>query len=122
MRFLGNILWLILGGIVIVLEYLISSILLMITIIGIPFALQTLKLAGLAIWPFGKEIIYSEKTPGCLSIFMNVLWLLIGGLWIAFTHAVLGLILFITIIGIPFGQQHFKMAALALSPFGANIK
>lgn len=122
MRLLGNILWLLLGGIIIVLEYLVSSILLMITIIGIPFAMQTLKLSGLALWPFGREIIYSGKSTGCLSVFMNVLWLLLGGIWIAFTHALLGLILFITIIGIPFGKQHFKMAALALSPFGAEIK
>jgi uncharacterized membrane protein YccF (DUF307 family) len=122
MRLIGNILWLLFGGILIVLEYLISSILLMVTIIGIPFGIQTLKLAGLAIWPFGRKIVYTEKPSGCLNILMNLLWLLLGGLWIALSHVLIGVILSITIIGIPFGQQHFKMAALALSPFGAQIE
>ena len=121
MRFIGNIIWLLFGGLVIAIEYFIGSIILMITIVGIPFGLQTLKMASLAIWPFGRDSRVHERASGCLYIFMNILWLLTGGLWIAITHAIFGLILLITIIGIPFGLQHFKLTAIALSPFGRDI-
>jgi uncharacterized membrane protein YccF (DUF307 family) len=121
MRILGNILWLLLGGIITALEYFISSIILMITIIGIPFGIQTLKLGVLALWPFGKTTIQSERSSGCLYIIFNIIWILIGGIWIALSHLVFGLILYITIIGIPFGNQHFKLAGLALTPFGRDI-
>ena len=92
---LMNLLWLLLGGIFTAVEYLISSLLMMLTIIGIPFGMQTLKLAGLALWPFGKEVRSGNRSGGCLYILMN--------------------------IGIPFGLQHFKLASLALSPFGKDI-
>lgn len=121
MKLLGNIIWLVFGGIVIALEYFISSIILMVTIIGIPFGLQTLKLAGLALWPFGKSIKTEEKSSGCLYTFINVLWILTGGIWIAISHLIMGVIFFITIIGIPFGKQHFKLAELALTPFGKVV-
>lgn len=121
MRFLGNLIWLIFGGIIIAVEYLIGSIVLMITIIGIPFGIQTLKMAALAIWPFGRDTRVHSRASGCLYILMNILWLLTGGLWIAATHALFGVILCITIIGIPFGLQHFKLTAIALSPFGRDI-
>lgn len=121
MNFLGNAIWLIFGGLIVAIEYLISSILLFITIIGIPFGLQTLKLAGLALWPFGKDIRVNEKSSGCLSTLMNVIWILFGGIWISLTHVVFGIILGITIIGIPFAKQHFKLATLALTPFGREI-
>jgi uncharacterized membrane protein YccF (DUF307 family) len=121
MRFLGNLVWLIFGGIIIAIEYFIGSIFLMITIIGIPFGIQTLKMAALAIWPFGRDTRVHARASGCLYILMNIIWLLTGGLWIAATHALFGLILCITIIGIPFGLQHFKLTAIALSPFGRDI-
>ena len=121
MRLIGNIVWLIFGGIIIAVEYFIGSIILMITIVGIPFGIQTLKMAALAIWPFGRDTRVHERASGCLYILMNILWLLTGGLWIAATHAIFGLILCITIIGIPFGIQHFKLTAIALSPFGRDI-
>jgi uncharacterized membrane protein YccF (DUF307 family) len=121
MRFLGNIIWLIFGGLVIAVEYFIGSIILIITIIGIPFGIQTLKMAALAIWPFGRDTRVHERSSGCLYILMNILWLLCGGIWIALTHALFGLLLCITIIGIPFGLQHFKLTAIALSPFGRDI-
>ena len=114
---LMNLLWLLLGGIFTAVEYLISSILMMLTIIGIPFGMQTLKLAGLALWPFGKEVRSGNRSGGCLYILMNILWIFLGGIWICLSHLVFGAILCITIIGIPFGLQHFKLAALALSPF-----
>jgi len=121
MNLLGNIIWLIFGGLIVAFEYLVSSILLFITIIGIPFGLQTLKLAGLALWPFGKDTRVTEKSSGCLSTLMNVIWILFGGIWICLTHLVFGIILGITIIGIPFAKQHFKLATLALTPFGREI-
>jgi len=121
MRIIGNLVWLIFGGIIIAVEYFIGSIILMITIVGIPFGIQTLKMAALAIWPFGRDTRVHERASGCLYILMNILWLLTGGLWIAATHAIFGLILCITIIGIPFGLQHFKLTAIALSPFGRDI-
>ena len=102
-------------------EYLVSSLLLMITIIGIPFGLQTLKLALLALWPFGSTVTDNGNSGGCLCIIMNILWIILGGFWICLTHLGFGLLLCITIIGIPWGRQHFKMAALALTPFGKNI-
>ena len=121
MKFLGNIIWLICGGLITAVEYLISSLLLMITIIGIPFGLQSLKLGMLALWPFGSRVTDKGNSGGCLCLVMNVIWICIGGFWICLPHLFFGLLLCITIIGIPFGRQHFKMAALALTPFGKNI-
>ena len=121
MNFLGNLVWLLFGGIIIAIEYFIGSLILMITIIGIPFGIQTLKMAALAIWPFGRTTRVQSRASGCLYILMNVLWLITGGLWIAATHAIFGILLCITIIGIPFGLQHFKLTAIALSPFGRDI-
>ena len=122
MKFLGNLIWLLCGGIITSVEYLIASLGLMITIIGIPFGIQTLKLAMLSLWPFGSEVVDNENTGGCLSVFMNVIWIFIGGIWICLTHLFFGILLCITIIGIPFGKQHFKMAALSLAPFGKTIQ
>lgn len=116
-----NVLWLVFGGIVTAVEYLISSLLLMVTIVGIPFGMQTLKMAGLALWPFGKEVRSGERSGGCLYVLMNVLWIFLGGIWISLSHLAFGVFLCITIIGIPFGLQHFKLAALALTPFGKDI-
>ncbi len=113
--------WLVFGGIIISAEYLISSILLMVTIIGIPFGLQTLKLAMLALWPFGAETRLKPGNPGCFSTLMNVVWILIGGIWISLTHLAFGILFAITIIGLPFALQHFKLAGLALTPFGREI-
>ncbi|NLV18966.1 MAG: YccF domain-containing protein [Bacteroidetes bacterium] len=121
MKIIGNLIWLLLGGIIIAIEYLIGSIALMITIIGIPFGLQTLKMASLAVWPFGRDSRVHSRSSGCLYILMNVIWLIFGGIWIALTHALLGLVLCITIIGIPFGLQHFKLTSLGLTPFGRDI-
>lgn len=118
---LMNILWLLFGGILTAVEYLVSSLLLMITIVGIPFGMQTLKMASLALWPFGKEVRSGSRSDGCLYVLMNVLWILLGGIWICVSHLVFGAILCITIIGIPFGLQHFKLASVALMPFGKDI-
>ncbi|MBO5074071.1 MAG: YccF domain-containing protein [Bacteroidales bacterium] len=121
MKFLGNILWFVLGGFIVSIYYFIVGLLFCITIIGIPFGLQLIKLAGFALWPFGHEIQSDTNDGGCLSIFMNVIWILVGGIEIAMLHLTFGVFLCITIIGIPFGLQHFKMALLALIPFGKKI-
>ena len=120
MKFLGNIIWLIFGGLVTAIEYIIASLCMMITIVGIPFGLQTIKLGMLALWPFGSKVI-DNGSSGCLSVVMNILWIIFGGLCICLTHLLFGILLCITIIGIPFGNQHFKMAKLALTPFGKDI-
>ncbi|MDE6342494.1 MAG: YccF domain-containing protein [Muribaculaceae bacterium] len=116
-----NIIWLVFGGVMIAIEYAVSSLLLMITIIGIPFGLQTFKLAVLALWPFGAGIESGSWPSGCLAGIMNVIWWFVGGFPIALTHLFWGLIFCITIIGIPFGKQHFKLMRLALFPFGNKI-
>jgi uncharacterized membrane protein YccF (DUF307 family) len=121
MKILGNLVWLIFGGIIIAIEYFVGSIVLIVTIVGIPFGLQTLKMASLALWPFGRDTRVQSRASGCLYILMNIIWLLCGGLCIAITHALFGALLCITIIGIPFGMQHFKMTAIALIPFGRDI-
>ncbi len=128
MKILGNIIWLIFGGLHTAIEYFIAGLVLMITIIGIPFGLQSMKLGVLAIWPFGSKVKRKPSQPSCLSTFMNVLWFFVGGIWICLTHRRLvltivfyGLLLCITIIGFPWGKMHFRLAKLALSPFGMEV-
>ena len=121
MKLLGNIIWLVFGGVIISIEYFISSLLLMVTIIGIPFGIQTMKLALFALWPFGSRVVDTDSSSGCLTSIMNIIWILIGGIWIALSHLGFGIIFAITIIGIPFAKQHFKLAKLALTPFKKNI-
>jgi uncharacterized membrane protein YccF (DUF307 family) len=122
MKTLGNIIWLLFGGIFIFLEYLVGGLILCLTIVGIPFGIQIFKLSFVALWPFGKKIENNPNSSGCLNVLMNIIWLFFGGIWIALSHAVIGLLLAITIIGIPFAIQHFKLAGLALSPFGKTIQ
>jgi len=122
MKILGNIIWLILGGLVTSLEYFAASIVLIVTIIGIPFGLQSIKLGVLTLWPFGQEIRHRETSSGCLNLFMNILWIIIGGIWISLTHLAFGVLLAITIIGLPFARQHFKLARLAFTPFGYDVE
>ena len=121
MNILGNILWIVLGGIFISMYYALVGLLFCITIVGIPFGIQLLKIAGFALWPFGRQIVAGETDGGCLSLIMNVIWIILGGVEIALAHIGLGIGFCITIIGIPFGLQHFKMALLALTPFGKQI-
>ena len=109
------------GGIRVSVCNFMLGILYCITIIGIPFGLQLIKIAGLALWPFGHDIQSDTNDGGCLAIIMNVIWVLVGGIEIAMLHLTFGVFLCLTIIGIPFGVQHFKMALLALIPFGKKI-
>lgn len=121
MNILLNIIWVVFGGLMIALEYALSSVAMIITIIGIPFGLQTIKLARVALWPFGTNIEDSGWPSGCLAGIMNVIWWFVGGFVIALTHLGWGLLFCITIIGIPFGLQHFKLMRLALFPFGNSV-
>lgn len=121
MNFLGNLIWLIFGGLITAIGYFVSAVVLMLTIVGIPFGIQILKIGVLALWPFGSEVRERQSAGGCLYIMMNVLWILIGGFWISVTHIAFGILLAITIIGIPWARQHFKLAGLALTPFGKEI-
>lgn len=121
MKTLGNIIWIVFGGAVTAIEYVVASIGLMVTIIGIPFGLQSLKLAELELWPFKKKVVHCEQSSGCISFIMNIIWFFVGGLPIALTHLLFGVLFYITIIGIPFGNQHFKLMKLAFVPFGKKI-
>ena len=117
-RVLGNILWFIFGGFVSGLVWALYGILWSITIVGIPIGVQCFKFAGLAFFPFGKEINYGG---GAVSLIANIIWLIVTGIPMAIGNAVWGCLLCITIIGIPFGKQFFKFAKLSLMPFGATI-
>lgn len=121
MKILGNIVWLIFGGLEIAVEYFVASLVMMITIIGFPFGVANMRLGVLALWPFGSHIEDKGNGHGCLNIFMNVLWFIIGGFWIALTHLFFGVLLCITIVGIPWGKMHFRLMKLAVCPFGKQV-
>ena len=122
MKIFLNIIWVIFGGWMIALEYVTSSILMMLTIIGFPFGLQTMKLALVGLWPFGAKIVDNNWPSGCLAGIMNVIWWILGGFAIALTHLAWGVFFCLTIVGIPFGMQHFKLMRLALLPFGNSVE
>ena len=119
MRILGNIIWMICGGFISWLSWILAGCFWCITIIGIPVGLQCFKLASISLNPFGKEV---ETSGHSFSFIMNVLWFLFSGIEMAFINFVLGCILCITIIGIPFGKQFFKIAKVALMPFGTVVR
>lgn len=121
MRLLLNILWAILGGgLVTALEYLLAGLLCCLTVVGIPFGLQCFKLAGLALFPFGKDFSSGRSTISGTA--GNILWLVVAGFWIFLTHLGLALGLAVTLIGIPFAYQHVKLGFLALWPFGVRVR
>lgn len=122
MKGIGNILWLILGGLVVALIYFLVGVVLFCTIIGIPFGIQLFKLGEYALWPFGRELVSKPGEPGCVSIVMNLLWILLGWWEVALVHLICGLVFCITIVGIPFGLQHFRMALMSVFPFGKEIR
>jgi uncharacterized membrane protein YccF (DUF307 family) len=122
MKIIGNILWWIFGGLEAAVGYFTGSLALAVTIVGIPFALQTFKIGLLCLWPFGSEVSDSADGPsGCIRVPLNILWIIFGGLWAWLMHVFFGLLLGITIVGIPFAKQHFKMAGLSLTPFGKDV-
>lgn len=118
MGLLGNIIWFLCGGFWQGLAWTLAGILWCVTIVGIPIGVQCFKFASLAFFPFGKEIIYGG---GAVSLIANIIWIIVSGIPLAVAALTNGLLLCLTIIGIPFGKQCFKMARLALSPFGAAV-
>jgi uncharacterized membrane protein YccF (DUF307 family) len=118
---LGNLVWLVFGGFVTALGYVVGGAILCFTIVGIPFGLQCFKLAEFILWPFGRMAVSTPSSGGCLATVLNLVWLVFGGFWIAIAHLVFGMLLCITIIGIPFGRQHFKLIEISLMPFGKTI-
>ena len=121
MRLILNVIWFVLAGVWLALGYLLAAILLAITIIGLPFAKQSLKLAGYALWPFGRTLVQSRTRHKGVSVVGNVLWFILAGWWLALEHLLVGIALCLTIIGIPLGIGAFKMAGAALVPFGREI-
>ena len=122
MSLLGNLLWLVFGGLLSSIGYLIGGFVLCCTIIGIPFGLQSFRMAGAVLAPFGKEIVTVPSESGILSLFFNVLWIIFCGWEIALVHMGCAVICGITIIGIPFAIQHIKLVAIALLPFGHTLR
>ena len=122
MNLLLNIIWLLFGGFIVVIAYILGAVMLCITIIGIPFGVQCFKLAGLAVAPFGREVREKEPPGGALAVIMNVIWILLPGLELAVFHLVMALLCAITIIGLPLATQHLKMTRLALIPFGFEVR
>lgn len=121
LRLIGNILWLLIAGWSMFIAYLVAGLLLCITIIGIPFGVASFRLAFFVIWPFGRVAVHDpNRVPG-VSALANLLWFILAGWWLALGHLLTGLILCITIIGIPFGIQSFKLAGLALAPLAREI-
>ncbi len=119
MRLIGNIIWFIFGGVIGFILWSLAGILVCITIVGIPFGVQCFKIASFVLWPFGKKVIIGNFGVG--GLLGNILWLLIFGWEFALGHLIAAIIFSITIIGIPFGKQHYKFAKLSLIPFGATI-
>lgn len=121
MSFLGNVVWLVFGGFVIAAEYVLSGAALCLTIVGIPFGLQSIRLGLAALAPFGKRVVDAPQ-QGPLKLLFDVVWIVLFGWEIALTHLVAALILAITIVGMPFAIQHLKLIPVALFPFGKDLK
>jgi len=128
MKAIGNFLWFVFGGFLMGLGWWLAGIICAITIVGIPCAKSCFVIGQFAFLPFGKEAISrvelngtEDVGTGVLGMIGNVLWFLVAGIWLAIGHVVTACACFITIIGIPFGIQHFKLAELALAPVGKTI-
>lgn len=122
MSLLGNILWILLGGgLPIAVGYISTGVALCLSVIGIPFGLQNIKIGIFTLLPFGKEATPLPEHSSNFYFILNIIWFLIAGLWIALTHLLFAFLCAITVIGIPFALQHMKLVRLSLAPFGMNI-
>jgi uncharacterized membrane protein YccF (DUF307 family) len=121
MSTLGNIIWLICGGFFTGLGYILSGLLLCLTVVGIPFGLQSIKLGVATMAPFGKRVVVTHNAGSTLRVLFNILWLLLFGWEIAVAHLLWALLLALTVIGLPFAKQHIKLIPLALFPFGRDL-
>jgi uncharacterized membrane protein YccF (DUF307 family) len=122
MSLLGNIIWLIFGGFISGVGYIIGGITLCLTIVGIPFGVQAIKMGVATFAPFGREIVTVKNADSPLRLIFNLIWIIFFGWEIALSHLLHGVILAITIIGIPFAKQHFKLMTIALLPFGRDFR
>lgn len=122
MSLLGNIIWFVFGGFILGAAYLFLGLLYCLTIIGIPFGYQLMKIGIYAMCPFGQTSLFDPSPMTFLSLLFNIIWIVFGGIELAIAHLILGAIFCITIIGIPFGMQHFKLAKLAILPFGQAVR
>ncbi|MEU6732234.1 YccF domain-containing protein [Streptomyces physcomitrii] len=120
MKTILNIIWLVLSGFWLFLAYLAAGLILCITIIGIPFGVASFRIAGYALWPFGRTTVV-RPDAGAPSLVGNILWVVLAGWWIALAHISTGLVQCLTIIGIPLGIANFKLIPVALMPLGRDI-
>ncbi len=124
MRLLGNIIWLLFGGLATGIAWWVAGLLAALTIIGIPYSIAAFRIGTFSIWPFGREVVdrpERDETRRMLIVVGNIVWIILGGLWLALAHLVLAALLAITLIGIPFAIQHLKLAQLSLTPYGKMI-
>ncbi|WP_290919973.1 YccF domain-containing protein [Halodesulfovibrio sp.] len=128
LKIIMNILWLFLGGLQMALGWLIAGIIMIISIVGIPWARSCFVIAKFTLWPFGKEVVNRydingchDIGTGCLGVVGNIIWFVVAGLWLAIGHLFFAFANFITIIGIPFGFQHLKLAVICLAPIGKTV-
>ena len=122
MSLLGNIVWLIFGGLITAVGYMLGGLLMCLTIVGIPFGVQSIKLGFAMLTPFGREVVGKERPTGFLGVVMTIIWVVLFGWEIAVAHLLHALLMAITIIGLPFAHQHLKMVVLALFPFGHDLR
>ena len=120
LRVILNVLWLLLGGLVLALGWLLAAVVMFILIITIPFGLQALKIAGFTLWPFGRTLL-KRPDAGAASAIGNVIWLILAGWWLAIGHLVAAVALAITIVGIPLAAAHIKLITISLVPFGREV-
>jgi uncharacterized membrane protein YccF (DUF307 family) len=120
MRTLLNLLWLLFSGLWLAIGYVLAGVVLCVLIITIPFGVACFRLAAFVVWPFGRAVVRKPEA-GAPSAVANVLWFLLAGLWMALAHLLLGVVLCLTIIGIPLGLGNFKLAAVAIAPLGKEI-
>jgi uncharacterized membrane protein YccF (DUF307 family) len=124
MRLLGNLIWLLFGGLETAIGWWVAGLLAAITIIGIPFAIAAFRIGTFTLWPFGREVVDRpgrDEARKLLGLLGNIVWIILGGIWLALAHLFFALLLGITIIGIPFALQHLKLAQLSLTPYGKMI-
>jgi uncharacterized membrane protein YccF (DUF307 family) len=115
-----NILWLVLCGFWLAIGYVVAGVVMCILIVTIPFGIASFRLAAFTLWPFGRTLV-PRPDAGAPSVIGNILWFLLAGLWMAIAHIVTGILLCVTIIGIPLGIADFKLAAAAIAPLGKDI-
>ncbi|WP_220183838.1 YccF domain-containing protein [Marinobacterium marinum] len=128
LRVLGNILWFLMGGVVMGLAWWLVGVLALVTIVGIPWAKSCFVIGAFAFFPFGKEPVNRKVLTGeddigtgALGMLGNVIWFVLAGIWLAIGHLMSAVACFVTIIGIPFGIQHLKLALIALAPVGQTV-